>query len=252
MIRIEALGKLVDRLGWSVARVDEIKGGYAAKLYRVQAVRVDGERVRAVYKQLAPGRTAEIGLYRELLPEVPHGIPELYGTVEEADEQGILVEDAGEVVKPLFQRESLEGKQAMLRAVVGMLAELHVALEEKSREWVAAGKTGTYPFASSEEWGTQAIRELEWLAGEGLFGVDAVLVEEMRAIAGAFYPRYPEWTNGRTTFTHGDPHMENVLLDRGRYRLIDWEWACVSLPQRDLSILLQDVLDEELHEYAWG
>jgi thiamine kinase-like enzyme len=250
-IILKKLDELLARLGWKREAIEEIKGGYAAKLYRLQVVQEDGERLRVVYKQLAPERTAELGLYRELLREVPHGIPKLYGTVEDAEEQGILVEDAGDVLKPVFQQESLAGKKAILQAVVGVLAELHVTMERKSQEWLMTGKAGAYPFASSVEWGEQAVEQLEWLAGQGLFGVNGDVVEEVRGIVGAFYPRYPEWTQGRTTFTHGDPHMENVLLDRGHYRLIDWEWACVSLPQRDLSILIQDVLDTELHGFAW-
>jgi thiamine kinase-like enzyme len=248
---LKNVDELLAQLGWKAETVEEIKGGYAGTLYRLQVVADDGKRSRLVYKRLAPDRTAELGLYRDLLCEVPHGIPKLYGTVEEADEQGLLLEDAGRVLKPAFQRESVDGKRAILQTVVGVLAELHVAMERQSQEWLASGKAAAYPFESSVEWGEQAVEQLEWLAEQGLFGVNRRVVEEVRGIAEAFYPRYPEWTQGSTTFTHGDPHMENVLLDEGQIRLIDWEWACVSLPQRDLSILLQDVLERDLHHVAW-
>ena len=38
----------------------------------------------------------------------------------------------------------------------------------------------------------------------------------------------------RVVITHGEPHAGNVLHVNGRYRLIDWDTACVAAPERDL------------------
>lgn len=246
----EGLERLLVRLGWRAVSEAPIVGGYAAQLTRLTLRREDGVQLAAVYKKFDPQRVQELTLYRDILHGVPHAVPKLYGTVQEAEEQGILIEAAGSAAKPLFQKADRAGKQQMLRAMVEMLAALHVALATQSEEWLQAGLTAAYPFHSSVQWSEEALKELAWLAEEGLAGVSAELVAELGEIVERFYPQYPELMRGRATFTHGDPHMENILLDEGLYRLIDWEWACVAPPQRDLTILLQDVLEDELHEFA--
>lgn len=246
----EGLERLLVRLGWQRISETPIVGGYAAQLTRLTLRREDGVQVAAVYKKLDPQRVQELALYRDILHAVPHAVPKLYGTVQEADEQGILIEAAGSAAKSLFQKADLSDKKRMLQAIVEMLAALHVTLAPQSEEWLQAGVISAYPFHSSVQWAEDALRELAGLAEEGLAGVTLELVAEMREIVERFYPMYPELMRGRATFTHGDPHMENILLDEGQYRLIDWEWACVAPPQRDLTILLQDVLEDELHEFA--
>lgn len=241
--RVQAV---LERKGWRLLKSEPIQGGYAAALFRLCVADEQGQELEAVYKRFDPERNAELELYRTVLPYVPHGIPELYGVVDEAGEQGLILEAAGMPVKAVF-----DGERETVRGLVALLAGLHSALAEKSQQWLAAGITASYPFESSSAWADTAVEELAWLAAQGSLDLPAQLVEEVREMAAQFYPRYPEFAVGRTTYTHGDPHLENVLVQDGQYRLIDWEWACVSLPQRDLSILLQDVLDEELHEFAF-
>ena len=132
----------------------------------------------------------------------------------------------------------------MLRQATELLADLHAGLAEQAQSWLREGKTTVYPFHSSVQWAEEALQELATL--------DADVMRELRAIADWFYPQFPAWMSGRQAFTHGDPHMENILLDGGRYRLIDWEWSSVAVPQRDLAILLQDVLDEGLQGEAYA
>ncbi|MHB1682386.1 MAG: phosphotransferase family protein [Bacilli bacterium] len=76
--------------------------------------------------------------------------------------------------------------------------------------------------------------------------VDASVVSEIGAMMAWFYPRYPGFMDGRTTITHGDPHLENLLFQHGRFCLIDWEYTAVAVPSRDLAILLQDVLEDDM------
>ncbi len=76
--------------------------------------------------------------------------------------------------------------------------------------------------------------------------VDASILSEISVMMEWFYPRYPGFMDGRTTITHGDPHLENLLFQHGRFCLIDWEYTAVTVPSRDFAILQQDVLDDDM------
>jgi|GEM_PF-3418902 len=76
--------------------------------------------------------------------------------------------------------------------------------------------------------------------------VDASILSEISAMMEWFYPRYPGFMAGRTTITHGDPHLENLLFQHDHFCLIDWEYTAVAVPSRDFAILLQDVLDDDM------
>jgi thiamine kinase-like enzyme len=238
------LHRALARLGWTLIACAKVQGGYAAQVYRVQVLTAQGKVRNAIYKRFAPHRDQELALYERIVPELPHGVPTLYAVVDEPDERGMLMEAAGEVLKPTFRKRDREGQRHMLAQILALLADLHVSMEEKASLWLREGKTTEYPFHSSEAWAAEAMQEM---ASQ----LDEKALAEMRHIAYAFYPRYRELAVGRWTFTHGDPHMENILLNKGQIRLIDWEWASIGLPQRDLAILLQDVLDRELHAFAF-
>jgi thiamine kinase-like enzyme len=243
---MDGLQELLKEKGWHLVTQEEVTGGFTGALYRLRLLDEAGREVRAVYKRFAKGRNGELAFYERVVPHLPHGVPKLYGVVPG---QGILIEEAGEALKPVFVTSDSEKQREILTAVVTLLADLHVSLEEKSQEWLKAGIASPYPFDSSIACAADAIRELGLQVGK-LAGVDEKLLEELREIEAFFYPRYPDYVSGRQTFTHGDPHMENILLDRGRIRLIDWEYASLAVPQRDVSILLQDVLDQRFHEHA--
>jgi hypothetical protein len=274
----QGLQNALARQRWQALSCTRLQGGYAASLYRMSLLDERGERREAVYKHFAPGRAEELGLYERIGPELPHGVPALLLRVdEEGGEQGMLIEYAGEVLKPVFEKADLGGKREMLRQVTELLADMHAGLADQAEAWVREGKTTVYPFHSSVQWAEDALAELETLAvgkvvlpeqveltvavpgsvqdgvnRAGVAGLDMDVLGELRTIADWFYPQFPAWMSGRQAFTHGDPHMENILLDGDRYRLIDWEYSSTAVPQRDLTILLQDVLDAELQHEAYA
>lgn len=270
-MRWQPVHDVLQQRGWQLLDGQPIRGGFAAELYRLRVVDEQGVVREAVYKRLLPERNTELALYRDVLPEVPHAIATLYGVVDVEGEQGLILEAAGVAVKEVFAQQNCEEQRKTLRELIRLLADLHVALADKSQQWLVEGRTSAYPFQSSQEWAQTAIEQLAWLKdhaaerqrlstdtstrleerqGRVSLPIELDWVREAQEMADVFYPRYPEWTVGRQTYTHGDPHLENVLVQGDQYRLIDWEWACVSLPQRDLSILLQDVYMEELHDEA--
>ncbi|HEU4965245.1 MAG TPA: aminoglycoside phosphotransferase family protein [Bacilli bacterium] len=241
--------ELLARNGFSVQEVVPIVGGYAAQLFRVTLAQ--GER--AVYKHFAEGRAEEVGLYERIIPQLSQTVPRLLGVVREQGQAvGMLIEEAGAPLKQAYRQRPLLEKKSLLRATLDLLADLHVQLAEVSAVWVGEGITAVYPYASSEAWAREGLVQVEQGMAAGIRGLEERVLLELHDIAARFYERYPAWTAGATTFTHGDPHLENILLQDGRMRLIDWEWACVAIPQRDVAVLLQDVLEEELYEWAYG
>jgi len=53
------------------------------------------------------------------------------------------------------------------------------------------------------------------------------------------------WNAGPQTFIHGDTHIGNVFLDRGRVGFVDWGLSRVSTPLRDVSYFLTMAVDPE-------
>jgi hypothetical protein len=51
------------------------------------------------------------------------------------------------------------------------------------------------------------------------------------------------WNAGPQTYIHGDPHIGNVFLDRGRVGFLDWGLSRVSTPLRDVSYFLTMTVD---------
>ncbi len=230
--------------GWRARSVTPITGGYAATLYRLTLMDEFGEIKSAVYKKLAEGRANEAVFYKGALSATPELVPAIYGWVETADEIGILMEDCGVAFKSILRTVPQVERMAWQKRAVAWLADQHSHYEDRLPVMMAAGLPATYPVHSSVEWAQMAFDRLDELADAArpdiaLAPADVLRVREMAAW---FYPHYPAWLEGRVTLTHGDPHLENLLVADGRFRLIDWEAACVALPQRDLAVLLQDVL----------
>ncbi|MBS4172236.1 phosphotransferase [Bacillus sp. FJAT-49736] len=47
---------------------------------------------------------------------------------------------------------------------------------------------------------------------------------------------------GPIVLTHGDPHLDNIFRKiNGSILYIDWEWAALASPLRDITILVQDL-----------
>ena len=53
------------------------------------------------------------------------------------------------------------------------------------------------------------------------------------------------WNAGPQTYIHGDAHIGNVFLDRGRVGFLDWGLSRVSTPLRDVSYFLTMTVDPE-------
>jgi hypothetical protein len=58
------------------------------------------------------------------------------------------------------------------------------------------------------------------------------------------------WNAGPQTYIHGDAHIGNVFLDRGRVGFFDWGLSRVSTPLRDVSYFLTMTVDPEERRHS--
>ncbi len=234
--------------GWTALSSERLTGGFSASLFALCMRSQYGAERNMIYKQFAPGRSDELYVYRQLIPRLGGYAPTALAFIDTPGELGILMDHAGIPVKSVLLMKDRAGRQAILTAAITWLADLHVRFAEHSQSWLQAGIIGLYPFQSSLAYAQEALQALTWLAEprQPRSVVDASTLSEISAMMEWFYPRYPDFMDGRTTITHGDPHLENLLFQHGRFCLIDWEYTAVAVPSRDLAILLQDVLDDDM------
>ena len=233
--------------GWQLAHAKPIVGGYAARLYRLHLYDQRGMSRRAIYKMLATNRSQEVKWYRYVFTQVPELIPKVFGYVKNDSEEGILMEDCGVTVKSFIRNYPPHEQTAWLKNVLRWLGDMHIAYEPKLSSLVKKGLLATYPVHSSVTWAQSAIAHIKKLAEAStpMIPLTRDDADQVAAMSEWFYPRYAQWLRGRVTLTHGDPHLENILVEGDRFRLIDWEATCAAIPQRDLAILLQDVLIQD-------
>ncbi|MDQ0190029.1 phosphotransferase [Alicyclobacillus cycloheptanicus] len=237
---------------WTVLHITRVAGGYAARgITRIEAQAADGHRASFVYKQLARDRINERHTYAALSSVIESYGPRLYASIEEADGYSLLLEDAGVPLKDVLRERSPAGQLALIGQSISWLTSLHIQFEAMSQRWLEAGTLDRYPVSSSVAWAQEALAQLAWARDDGIDGCTPEVVRDVAGCAEKVYTHLEAWMTGRATLTHGDPHLGNLLLNSGRLTLIDWEYPSVAIPQRDLAIFLQDVLDESAHEMAW-
>lgn len=235
--------------GYQVNRVKRLIGGYAATLYRLSVSARDAKTCSLIYKHLTADRRQELTLYDQVLYGRSDLIPRVLACFREADSAGILMVDEGPTLKAWCQTLSRAPRQRKLEDAVRWLADLHIRCEAWLPELVGRGLQSTYPVSSAVTWAGYAIVALQGLsADETCDFVSEAQVQEIVRMSDWFYERYPHWLAGRTTLTHGDAHHGNIVCTENAFLLIDWEATCVAVPQRDLAIFLQDVLDATVHE----
>lgn len=221
----------------------KMKGNFAADLYEVEAVPAGAggvpESERFVYKRPPDDRDGEFEaltlLGGELSPWLPDGL-RLYPDPPRA----ILSKYAGETLQSrLAAAGTAEDRLAWYERVLHSLAGLHLTALPHAQIWVREGRAKPYRF--SREWAERMVREAET-------ALPPDVVAELRRIVDGFYGTYSrEAMRGPETFTHGDPHPGNVLIDGGRLTLVDWEWTNVASPMRDAAIAVIEEPSDELY-----
>lgn len=262
---------------WNTKDVTLLKGGYSAKLYRMYAKSLctdglsqehfsstdqdgpasdaaaeDGTPNPFIYKHCAPSRSMEIPLLKALSGKLADFMPAVVTIIDTPQEHGVLMHDGGPTLKSLLRHGTPSENRWILESFARFLAKLHLSFATDAKRWNSHRILPSYPFHASHTYAEDALARLSWLATQrAIEGWSQPQVNSLTQQAETFYASFERFVAGPLTLTHGDPHLDNILLHNREFRLIDWEFACLATPQRDLSIFLQDILDDQLYERSY-
>ncbi|MDA8119497.1 MAG: aminoglycoside phosphotransferase family protein [Gammaproteobacteria bacterium] len=242
--------------GWNADDVSLLHGGHTASLYRFCARKIDPERQSGswdlIYKHCVPSRSGEIPILQALSAELADFMPDILTVLDSQSERGVLMNNGGSTLKSILADSPEPASEIVLTQFAQFLATLHLSCAKKAKVWNERHALPSYPFDSSRVYANDALKRLSWLANQHIVdGFEQAQVEALHRQAESFYPSFESRVSGVSTLTHGDPHLDNVLLRNHVFHLIDWEFACLATPERDLAIFLQDVLDEKLYQTAY-
>ncbi|WP_025028272.1 aminoglycoside phosphotransferase family protein [Caldalkalibacillus mannanilyticus] len=239
---MEFIRKIKD-LDLDVDSVEELKGSFASKIYRIRAQNKDKQPLSLIYKIFQEGRDQEVEIYQKLSQHLEKWMPPVHAMFLE-EPRSILIEDMGASLKAEKHSEQVEYYNVQL--VLKALADLHSSSRVKVEKWMTEGLITPYPY--SAEWAVWTIEQMKRLnESDSMFQVDKWLMPLTEKIE-QFYPQYPSAILAPLTVTHGDPHLDNLFVHQGQAIFIDWEWVHVASPVRDISILLQDFDEEAIRQ----
>lgn len=233
-------------LGYTVLSCERQIGPYAAEIYRVIACSREGKTESLIYKLFAPGRLQELSVYEKIGSIIAPFLPATHGLFRDPP-PAMIQFDAGQSLKNAFLQENKSGKKRLLAAIMDRIAELHITAADSTIK--LADDMHLPQLAPNPEWGNWAITALKsWTptASHSLqWSLDSLEERIMR-----FYALEQNYRSPTLTLTHGDPHLDNLFSCHDQIYLIDWEWAGLSSPLRDVSLILQDVYDPDLYRFA--
>ncbi len=243
------LDRFVEKINGQLAGIEPIAGDLEQRVYRVAVRTTDGLR-KVIYKRITP----QEGLwYGQLRAELGPLSPRPLALEVAADRSFVVLPDLGPSVKELVAVMPEHERVATVIAVARRLAALHADSARLGKKWSLQGFIQAYPIASSIAWGRQSLQALDKFSGVGV----KVSVDRWQRRADQIYAHLEEWSCQAQLWTliHGDPHLGNLLRNEdGQLTLVDWEYVAMAPPQRDITVLMQDVLDPKLGSlvlHAW-
>ncbi len=217
-----------------------IDGAHSGNIYRIDVLdEVNNQTANYIYKEFAADRNNEIDIYTNLADYIKP-FSKLV-KVWDSSPQAILMEDLKSPIKETFNQLPLKDKKNLLEGILHRLSVLH------SSNYISATEVLPIHQINSEwrDWCLDQLKRLcstrKWAKSEWVHTIDFSF--EQLEIMNHKY-RCP------LVITHGDPHMENIFYHKGQVWFIDWEWAAMGSPLRDITILLQDLYDIELIQYV--
>jgi hypothetical protein len=236
-------GGLSDYFGSAVRIVDitgeSVWGGTEYPLKRLRVTLASGDIVPVIFKRRLPAPDPdpvgnvymrEVLIYRRLLARERFGAPAVYASVyeEPRDRYWLFLEDVGDVTLE-------DGTAEDFVAAARWLAGLHAAHTGRDEALRSLGCLGEHGSRFYQALAAKARRNLHVAgAGQALIRFDK-LMERYASIVNDLLAR-------PRTLVHGDLAPHNLVLQRGRVRPVDWEWAAVGPAAWDLARLL----------YGWG
>lgn len=225
--------------------IRRLKGNYTGKLYRIHAKDRDAKYINVIYKQFAKHRCNEIEIYQSLYPLLPQFMPRTLQVYRTGD-KAMLFEDLGQSIKTQIDVSGELQKENLLE-ILAKLADLHTIGQNLRGMLLKNNILINYKQVNNwMKWASPMLKELErqqfpWFSSTWITKFnEQVELFNARGIA----------PSGNITLTHGDPHLDNVFIKNKNVYFIDWEWATITSPLRDFTLLIQDIYDQSLVEWS--
>ena|GEM_PF-3491065 len=239
--------RMFQELNMEIVMLNEVKGDFASNIYRGIAKNNQGKERSFIYKQFQKGREQEIEVYQKLSNLLKDWMPHVYGISTE-EPSGILVKDLGISVKKKLLQRPLNDQMDCFRKILDTLADLHTTFHQEGQKLIEKKALTLYPYSS--EWAYWSIQQLERLLQ---FRSSSPFLNDLQARLPAikemvhqFYDSFANQIRLPLTVTHGDPHLDNIFIQKDQVLFIDWEWIHLASPVRDLTILFQDIYDHQV------
>ncbi|TLS36521.1 phosphotransferase family protein [Pseudalkalibacillus caeni] len=223
---------------WKMLKKEVIKGAHAGYIYRIQVLDKEDRKSDYIYKEFADDRNNEIKIYKKLSDYIKpfSKLVEVWDTAPQA----ILMCDLNTPLKEGFNLYTIENKRKLIDSILSRLAALH-SLSPSS----VAKELPTHQINS--DWFDWCLVQLNKLSSQNKWNAS----EWIKTIENAYKQLNLINYKQRSSFviTHGDPHLENIFYADEQVWFIDWEWAAIGSPLRDITILCQDIYDAHLIKY---
>ncbi|WP_421383416.1 phosphotransferase family protein [Bacillus salacetis] len=230
--------RLAER-GLKLLKKEAINGSHAGRIYRIEAVDEENQKANLVYKEYETDRNNELHLYlkySDLIKQFNKVV-----TVWDSRPKAILMHDLNSPLKKDFELRSGSDKRNLIERILDRLAVLHSLSVGKNANGLPTHET-------TSDWHEWCVDQMNRLCEQNHW----TKTEWIKTINNAyeqldlknFQQQCPR------VITHGDPHLENIFLKDGQIWLIDWEWAALSSPLRDITILCQDLYDTRLIQFV--
>lgn len=212
--------------------------GLSGRTYRLAGATASGRHCTVIVKVESADKIRRAAVFRALNEEGMAGsIPASYGWRIEDDGQGLItLED----VSPAVQGDELDGcSPSQAAALIDVVARLH------SLSWHETANDGP---ADIEQWVSSAWERERWddrLKRAHQRYPDSFTRDVVERLAGfndETHAASLRMAGGPVTWTHHDPHLDNVLWrDDGSPVLLDWSGAGVGPPGLDLAVLFMSL-----------
>ncbi|CAN7550865.1 phosphotransferase family protein [Rossellomorea sp. LjRoot5] len=237
-MHVRHMERRLREMNLEILSMKEIGGAHAGNICKVEALSEnENTREHYIYKEFAEKRDQEVEIHKnieEILTPFSRVVK-----VWETSPKAMMMWDLGYPVKAGFEALPIGEKKILISDILKVLTSLHcveavqtnLPIHQLSSEWKdwcleQLGKLGSRKSWASPKW-ERTIQEVN----------DRLDI-----------PHYQ--SKCPSVITHGDPHLENVFYKDERIWLIDWEWAAIGSPLRDVTILMQDIYDDDLISYV--
>ncbi|MDP4549577.1 phosphotransferase [Alkalihalobacillus macyae] len=229
---------------WNLLNREVINGAHAGNIFRVDVLDHKKQRGSYVYKEFATERNNEIVMYGKLTDTIEKFSKTVH--VWDTAPQAILMQDLKLPVKDNYPNLTVKDKKELLSAILHKLSDLHLTNLKRSNTELPIHQINV-------EWRNWCLEELKKLCTTHHWAKS----DWMKIIEDTYDQLSIDSYEVRSplVLTHGDPHLENIFHYHEDIWLIDWEWAAIGSPLRDITILLQDIYDLKLinfvHNLYW-